>query len=207
MQINETLSADLIGKDYTFLGVKCHHDKKSPTISIGDAALQRLKGVNEHSSLQECLSSFGKGIAASRILGLDVPYHIVKFLRGRVGWPLEGPAHLWPSTKETFGTFEFGNAPETPNAILPPPCWVYPSTLMNRSPDGVELLTRGDLRIVGGRWPLHLSRQLQIDALEILAVAMTVAALDQVETELHVFIDNRAALSHLQKKLTTPDSF
>jgi hypothetical protein len=78
---------------------------------------------------------------------------------------------------------------------------------MNRSPDGVELLTRGDLRIVGGRWPLHLSRQLQIDALEILAVAMTVAAWDQVETELHDFIDNRATLSHLQKKLTTPDSF
>jgi hypothetical protein len=76
MQINETLSADLIGKDYTFLGVKCHHDKKSPTISIGDAALQRLKGVDEHSSLQECLSSFGKGIAASRVLGLDVPLDV-----------------------------------------------------------------------------------------------------------------------------------
>jgi hypothetical protein len=135
MQLNETLSADLIGKDCTFLGAKCHHDKKFPTISIGDAALQRLEGVDEHSSLQECLSSFGKGIAASRILGLDVPYHIVKCLRSRVGWPLEGPTHLWPSMKETFETFRIGSAPETPNAILlpPTPCWVSPSTLMHRS--------------------------------------------------------------------------
>jgi hypothetical protein len=81
------------------------------------------------------------------------------------------------------------------------------------SPDGVALLTmgalltRGDLRIVGGRWPLHLSGHLHINALEILAVAMTVAALDLVDTQLHIFIDNRAALSHLQKKLTTLDSF
>jgi hypothetical protein len=158
--VNDSRRTPLTLRKGLYLPVKCHHDKKSPTISFGDTALQRLKGVDEHSSLQECLSSFGKGIAASRILGLDVPYHIVKFLRSRVGWPLEGPAHLWPSRKEKkFGTFEFGSAPETPNAILPPPtpCWVSPSTLMHHSGWGGALLTRGDLRIVGGRWSLDTS--------------------------------------------------
>jgi hypothetical protein len=63
------------------------------------------------------------------------------------------------------------------------------------------------VRIVGGRWSASLPSRLHINALELLAVAHAVQAFELRDIQINLHIDNRSALSHLTKSLTTPEKF
>jgi hypothetical protein len=204
MQINEDLQESLVTDDYTFLGIRFAH--KTQSVAVGDLALARLEPLRLEDTVAGALSSFGKGIAASRILGLTVPFHCVKFLRSRVGWPLDAQAEVWPSILEPWNAWIALCKSNVPRDMKKPLAGATIYTDASLSGWGGVLLSRGQVRIVGGRWGRSLL-SMHINSLELLAVALTASALDLKDTQLNIFIDNQAALAHVRKPLKTPTSF
>lgn len=205
MQINEPFDMNLISNTYTFLGIAFEKGK----VSIGEAAITRLRAsspIHEKSTLRECMISFGRLMSASKILQLSVPYHIVKFLRSRVGHVLDEPANVWPCLLPQWEQWLLAAKDNNPRDITRPNHGTTIYTDASMTGWGAVKLGTGGLSIVAGRWSISEST-LHINALELLAVAKAVIELNLRDTCLNIRIDNTTALAHIKRRLATPGGF
>ena len=208
MQINEAFSMELITSRYTFLGIEFDHGKQE--VRIAEGALSRLclsPPLTSASTVRDCLVLFGRLIAASRILDLQVPYYCVKFLRKRVGWPLDAQANLWPSTMAHWETWHRQACENTPRCLKKPLGAYTIYTDASSSGWGAVLLGRGAPRIVGAQWPLHVPKKLHINVLETLAVALALKAFDLRDCKINIRLDSTVALSQFSRPLSMPRCF
>jgi hypothetical protein len=211
MQINETFDLALIQSTYTFLGINFKHDKHSPSVALGEGAITRLRAtpeINPTTTIRECLVLFGRLIAASRVLGLQPPYHVVKFLRCRVGTPLESLALVWPAIIPTWKAW-WQQACENNARPLNRPLGA--ATLYTDASSkgwGAVMITCGPPRITGARWSTAVATQLHINILETLAVGLAVKTLQLRNCQLTIVLDSTVAIAQIGKHpLATPRGF
>jgi hypothetical protein len=183
--VYEDLQESLVSDDYTFLGIHFTHQSKS--VAVGGTALARLQPLRLEDSVQEALCSFEKGIAVPHSRS-HVLFCCVKVL-------LDAKAEVWPCILEPWNAW-IALRKRSPNlggasSILEPGRGI---NLHRRIPLTLGM-SASKQRPGPHRWrpqskSLHF---LHITSLELLAVALTVSALNLKDAQLNILIDNQAA--------------
>lgn len=159
------------------------------------------------------MSLFGKLIYANIVNGLNMAdfYYPLKFLRRRIGQPLDHPAHIWPSTIECWQALVNKQIVAGPRVCKAQEAAAGALLFTDASTQGMGgILVTGDRIHVTARSWSSRERRLHINILEAAALAFSLSSfvqkLETVET-LKIRVDNTSLLANIQRNKCPPRSF
>jgi hypothetical protein len=196
---------------YDFLGVAYDHHEKFSMLS--ESFVQKVitawddGGIlnDPNAQLRDVVSLFGKLQYGAIINGSPRhPFYLVyKFLRRRVGCPLDGPADVWKSTKKVWRAWVEDEVFSRKKRLLR--TWATPQATLFTDASlggfGAVLFGSSGTYIFAGKWePSETSLHIHILEAKALRLAMQHFELSIMDCgHIQVFIDNTSLLFALRR--------
>ena len=202
MQITIERSAVM---SYNFLGVSFLHISAAEVqVHLAARSATKLSEavVSKTSTIREVLSFFGRCVYGSGVYALNkYPYYwVYKFLRRRVGCPLDSQANIWSGALSDLSHWRRTIINHSPRRVLPCSKLHTDAVLFtdaSLSGWGAVAFTSSGVRIAAGHWHQNV-RVEHINVLELRALANAFDSFDFTEM-VDVFVDNTTVLYSVMK--------
>ena len=194
------------GTIYDFLGIHfehLHNQDERLQVNLASKFITKTQntGLNPTPSLREVVALFSRLMYGSVILGVRTHkfYVVFKFLRRRIGWPLDDDCRIWTTAATAIEDWRIEVLRNSPRCVVSAP-QAYSVVFSDASLTGwgaVAFRSDGRSLVVAGRWPPSLVN----DSINVLELRAVVNALDSLDTDFYVllYVDNTTALYNVSK--------